>query len=76
MLSSIITVLGVAAATVLAHNCPIADVSILAHLGTSVGKEEVHNGYNMYISKPEMNATAAVLYLTDVFGIQLAQNRL
>lgn len=33
---------------------------------------------NMYISKPEgvTNFTNAVLYLTDVFGIQLAQNKL
>ncbi len=33
---------------------------------------------NMYIAKPQGNATSghAVLYLTDVFGIQLLQNKL
>lgn len=32
----------------------------------------------LYISKPEgdSNPKAAVLYLTDVFGIQLAENKL
>ncbi len=32
----------------------------------------------MYISRPEKvtNTTKGVLYLTDVFGIQLAQNKL
>lgn len=58
---------------------PLADLSsLIAHDGTPVGTEEVHNGYNLYISKPAgyTNATKAVLYLTDVFGIQLAQNKL
>lgn len=77
MLPSFLTILGVAA-TAWAHNCPVADTSIVAHLGTPVGKVEAHNGYNMYITKPEMemNITKAVLYLTDVFGIQLTQNKL
>ncbi|CAK7205273.1 hypothetical protein SEUCBS139899_008040 [Sporothrix eucalyptigena] len=76
MRPSLFAVLGAAAATVSAHNCPVANTSVVAHDGTPVGKEEVHNGYNMYITKPQGNATAAVLYLTDVFGIQLAQNKL
>jgi hypothetical protein len=76
MLPSLISVLGVVASTALAHNCPVADTSIVAHLGTPVGKVEAHNGYDMYVTKPEGNATKAVLYLTDVFGIQLAQNKL
>lgn len=76
MLPTLLTVLGAAVATAWAHNCPVADTSIVAHYGTPVGTEEVHNGYNLYITKPAGNATAAVLYLTDVFGIQLAQNKL
>src|ERR1700761_4400703 len=85
------------AATVLAQSCP--DASMIAHSGTPVGKEEVHNGgeyvsgdywtrthqvtidlVNMYITKPHGGNTTkydtAVLYLTDVFGIQLAENKL
>ena len=58
---------------------PLADLSsLIAHDGTPVGTEEVHNGYNLYITKPpgHTKATKAVLYLTDVFGIQLPQNKL
>ncbi|EPE09378.1 dienelactone hydrolase family protein [Ophiostoma piceae UAMH 11346] len=58
---------------------PLADLSsLIAHDGSPVGTEEVHNGYNLYITKPpgHTKATKAVLYLTDVFGIQLAQNKL
>ncbi|KJR84266.1 dienelactone hydrolase family protein [Sporothrix schenckii 1099-18] len=76
MLPSLLIVLGAAAATTWAHTCPVADTSIVAHSGTPVGKIEAHNGFDMYISKPEGNATKAVLYLTDVFGIQLAENKL
>ncbi|KAH8897554.1 alpha/beta-hydrolase [Thozetella sp. PMI_491] len=54
---------------------------IIAHEGTPVGKEEMHNGVNMYISQSNLtlNGTrpkSAVLYLTDVFGIQLLENKL
>ncbi|OAA58487.1 dienelactone hydrolase [Niveomyces insectorum RCEF 264] len=67
-----------------AARCPVADTSIVAHSGTPVGHEEVHNGYTMYVTKPtnwtataaRRNTTRAVLYLTDVFGIQLAENKL
>ncbi|KIH86474.1 hypothetical protein SPBR_08621 [Sporothrix brasiliensis 5110] len=76
MLSSLLIVLGAAAATTWAHTCPVADTSIVAHSGTPVGQIEAHNGFDMYISKPQGNATKAVLYLTDVFGIQLAENKL
>ncbi|KAK5625656.1 hypothetical protein RRF57_001372 [Xylaria bambusicola] len=76
--------------------CPVADVSIIAHTGESVGTEVVHNN-----GKPNLSQTAkdrrrevvlipssvtlyttgnpsdkAVLYLTDIFGIQLLENRL
>ncbi|KAI1849599.1 hypothetical protein JX265_007938 [Neoarthrinium moseri] len=57
-----------------ATKCPVADVSVIAHEGTPVGREEVHDGVNLYITG---NASGtAVLYLTDVFGINLTQNRL
>ncbi|KAI1339859.1 dienelactone hydrolase [Xylariaceae sp. FL0016] len=63
-----------AATACVAANCPVADVSIIAHTGDPVGKEEIHGGINMYITG---NASkTAVLYLTDVFGIQLAENKL
>lgn len=65
-----------------ARNCPVADVSVIAHTGTPQGKEEVHNGVNMYIARPsscggpDKAKPKVVLYLTDVFGIQLPQNKL
>ncbi|KAI3325758.1 dienelactone hydrolase [Xylariaceae sp. AK1471] len=56
------------------HDCPVADVSIIAHDGDSVGKEVVHNNVTLYVTgKP---SEKAVLYLTDIYGIQLLQNRL
>lgn len=64
-------------AATFAKNCPIADTSIIAHDGKPVGKEEIVDGVTFYISKPTCKTPkAAVLYLTDVFGIQLAQNKL
>ncbi|KAH8912137.1 alpha/beta-hydrolase [Coniochaeta sp. PMI_546] len=61
----------------LAKSCPIADTSIIAHTGTPVGKEEVVNGTTLYVSKPGCKAPkVGVVYLTDVFGIQLAENKL
>ncbi|KAK6067149.1 dienelactone hydrolase [Seiridium cupressi] len=57
-----------------ATKCPVDDVSVIAHTGDSVGREEVHDGVNLYITG---NVTdTAVLYLTDVFGINLTENRL
>ncbi|KAB5572762.1 dienelactone hydrolase [Coniochaeta sp. 2T2.1] len=64
--------------TALAKTCPIADTSIIAHTGTPVGKEEVvDGGLTLYVSKPGCKAPkVGVVYLTDVFGIQLAENKL
>ncbi|KAK9435839.1 dienelactone hydrolase family protein [Metarhizium brunneum] len=64
-----------------ATECPVADAPTVAHQGDAVGSIEEHNGVNMYITSPEkMQATTkpgiAVLYLTDVFGIQLLENKL
>jgi hypothetical protein len=64
-------------ASAFAKDCPIADTSIVAHSGTPVGTEEVVDGVTFYISKPKCKTPkAAVVYLTDVFGIQLTENKL
>ncbi|KAI1744839.1 dienelactone hydrolase [Xylaria scruposa] len=56
------------------QDCPVTDLSIIAHDGESVGQELVHNNVTLYVTgKP---SDKAVLYLTDVYGIQLLQNRL
>ncbi|KAK1768029.1 alpha/beta-hydrolase [Phialemonium atrogriseum] len=52
------------------------DASMVAHEGAPVGTEEIVDGVTLYITKPEGEPKAAVLYLTDVFGIQLVQNKL
>ncbi|KAK3302610.1 dienelactone hydrolase family-domain-containing protein [Chaetomium strumarium] len=59
------------------------DASIVAHSGQPVGKEVVYNNITLYISKPDSKAArtkaregTAVLYLTDVFGIILPENKL
>lgn len=74
------------AANVLASSC--VDSSIIAHNGTSIGKEVVHQGITLYVTGPThgkhdrrksgktAKSDVAVLYLTDVFGIQLLENRL
>ncbi|KAL2181140.1 dienelactone hydrolase family-domain-containing protein [Thermothelomyces heterothallicus CBS 202.75] len=50
---------------------------IIAHTGEPVGREEKYNGVNLYISEPSCeNPKVGVLYLTDVFGIQLLENKL
>ncbi|KAI0438275.1 dienelactone hydrolase [Xylaria telfairii] len=55
-------------------DCPVADVSVIAHDGESIGEEVIHNNVTLYVTgKP---SDRAVLYLTDIFGIQLLQNRL
>ncbi|GJC83257.1 hydrolase tropI [Colletotrichum liriopes] len=83
MLSQMIVtaLLGFASLATAAKKCPVADVSAIAHTGTPVGKEVSYNGLTQYVSKPKGwsargNKTTGVLYLTDVFGIQLAQNKL
>ncbi|KAL2264261.1 hypothetical protein VTK26DRAFT_9037 [Humicola hyalothermophila] len=65
------------------QSCQAVDASILASTGTPVGEEIVHNNITMYISRPDANdvrteprARAGVLYLTDVFGIALNENKL
>ncbi|KAK4185048.1 protein AIM2 [Podospora australis] len=64
-------------------DCSVVDASIVAHTGTPVGREVVYKNITIYISTPdEKDARAkarsktAVLYLTDVFGIPLNQNKL
>ncbi|KAI1108735.1 dienelactone hydrolase [Nemania sp. NC0429] len=56
------------------RDCPVTDVSVIAHDGVSVGKEVVHNNVTLYVTGKRSDK--AVLYLTDVYGIQLLQNRL
>ncbi|PSR78958.1 dienelactone hydrolase family-domain-containing protein [Coniella lustricola] len=60
--------------------CPVGgDASIVANDGTSVGTEVVVDGVTLYITMPPPHAAVtntAVLYLTDVFGINLTENRL
>ncbi|KAI1817658.1 dienelactone hydrolase [Poronia punctata] len=55
-------------------DCPVADPSVIAHEGESVGKEEKYNNVTLYVTGPPSDK--AVVYLTDIFGIQLAENRL
>ncbi|KAK0711987.1 dienelactone hydrolase [Lasiosphaeris hirsuta] len=64
-------------------SCAAVDASIVAHNGTTKGVEETHNGLRVYITKPDPTSSrtkaregTAVLYLTDVFGIELAANKL
>ncbi|KAI1358176.1 dienelactone hydrolase [Xylaria arbuscula] len=61
-------------ATASAADCPVADVSIIAHTGDSVGTEVVYNNVTLYTTGSPSDK--AVLYLTDVYGIQLLENRL
>ncbi|EQB53655.1 dienelactone hydrolase [Colletotrichum gloeosporioides Cg-14] len=75
-------VLGLASLASAAKNCPVADVSAIAHTGTPVGETVAYNGLNIYVSKPKGHSargnktSVGVLYLTDVYGVQLAQNTL
>lgn len=50
------------------------DTSIIAHSGNPVGVEEVHDDVTLYITGEQSDT--AVLYLTDVFGINLTENKL
>ncbi|KAL8408329.1 hypothetical protein RB594_006942 [Gaeumannomyces avenae] len=55
---------------------PTSD-SIVKHEGTPVGEEVKYEGLTLYVTRPKgKKADKAVLYITDVFGIQLAQNKL
>ncbi|KAL5537020.1 hypothetical protein ACEPAF_843 [Sanghuangporus sanghuang] len=55
-------------------------VTGVTHEGEPTGKIEGINGVQTYVAFPptgkEYDKTKAILYLTDVFGIQLANNRL
>ncbi|KAI2606767.1 alpha/beta-hydrolase [Hypoxylon sp. NC1633] len=56
------------------EECPVTGVPIIAHSGEPVGTEQVYEGINMYITG---NASeTAVLYLTDIFGLDLLENKL
>ncbi|KAI1385910.1 alpha/beta-hydrolase [Hypoxylon trugodes] len=55
-------------------DCPATGASIIAHSGDPVGKEQVYNGINMYVTGN--TSDTGVLYLTDVYGIQLLENKL
>ncbi|KAK1975007.1 dienelactone hydrolase [Colletotrichum cereale] len=77
----VLALLGSASLATAARKCPVADVSAIAHTGTPVGQELSYNGLTQYVSKPKAgcaggNKTTGVLYLTDVFGIQLPENKL
>ncbi|KPM41449.1 hypothetical protein AK830_g5149 [Neonectria ditissima] len=54
------------------------DSGIIKHEGEAIGKEIEYDGVTLYISKPKqrIKRDTAVLYLTDVFGIPLLQNKL
>ncbi|KAH7018323.1 dienelactone hydrolase [Microdochium trichocladiopsis] len=65
----------VASALLPPHKCPVVDTSIVAHTGAAVGKVKDVEGVDLYITGPKKSKTA-VLYLTDVFGIQLNENKL
>uniref|UniRef100_A0A8H7TQ34 Zn(2)-C6 fungal-type domain-containing protein n=1 Tax=Bionectria ochroleuca TaxID=29856 RepID=A0A8H7TQ34_BIOOC len=50
------------------------NASIVAHTGEPIGEEIKFGNTTFYITGKQSNT--AVLYLTDVFGIQLAENKL
>ncbi|GAB1320030.1 hypothetical protein MFIFM68171_10240 [Madurella fahalii] len=86
---SILSALSIFCGSVVASNseesggCQAVDASILANTGEPVGEEIVHNNITIYISRPDAEsarakarAGTAVLFLTDVFGIALPENKL
>ncbi|KAK0390564.1 hypothetical protein NLU13_0068 [Sarocladium strictum] len=50
----------------------------IAHTGEPIGKEIDYNGLTLYVSKPACKKPkkTAVIYITDVFGINLTENKL
>jgi len=59
-----------------ACSCGVVNLDV-AHTGTPTGEMKTVNGVTMYIARPANKKTDnAILYLTDVFGVQLVQNRL
>ncbi|KAJ3051244.1 hypothetical protein HK097_007762 [Rhizophlyctis rosea] len=73
---TLISVLATIASATLATAHPGSAQDVIRHTGRSVGKESVINGVKHYISKPFKKSTTAVIYLTDVFGLPLPENRL
>ncbi|KAH8169344.1 dienelactone hydrolase family protein [Sarocladium implicatum] len=63
----------------LSHAFSIADWidSTIAHDGDPVGKEIDYDGLTLYVTKPTCKPKPTiVLYLTDVFGVNLTENKL
>ncbi|KAK4034413.1 dienelactone hydrolase family-domain-containing protein, partial [Parachaetomium inaequale] len=63
--------------------CQTLDASIVAHTGQPVGQEVKHDNITLYITKPDQKnprtkarAGKVVLFLTDVFGLALPENKL
>ncbi|RBQ90059.1 hypothetical protein VDGD_08275 [Verticillium dahliae] len=59
----------------------LADTASELHNGKPVGKEVTYQGVKFYVSTPSAkhrgkSAAAAVLFLTDITGIQAAENKL
>ncbi|OLN96279.1 Protein AIM2-like protein 2 [Colletotrichum chlorophyti] len=76
----VVAILGLASSLATATPSPARPAgNIVRHTGQSVGQEVKYNGLTQYISKPKgwrKGQGVGVLYLTDVFGIQLNENRL
>jgi len=59
-----------------ACSCGVVNVDV-AHTGTPTGQMKKANGVDMYIAYPANKKTEnAILYLPDIFGVQLVQNKL
>ncbi|KAJ4303972.1 hypothetical protein N0V88_001574 [Collariella sp. IMI 366227] len=85
LLSSVLLLIGGAVAGCQGKptQCQPLDASIVAHSGKPVGQEVKHNDITLYITKPDKHnarakarAGTAVLYLSDVFGLALPENKL
>jgi len=76
LVSLVLWSVGSLASGACAKQCTYGDEpQIIAHTGTPVGRTKWYKGVNLYISEPScQQPKVGVLYLTDVFGIQLAQN--
>ncbi|KEY73707.1 hypothetical protein S7711_06281 [Stachybotrys chartarum IBT 7711] len=73
-IAQFVSLLGLVASVVSATR-PVADVSAIRHTGRTVGREVV-NADNITLYVTGKRSDTAVLYLTDVFGIQLPENKL
>jgi dienelactone hydrolase len=55
----------------------LAQFPTVAHSGTPTGEEKVADGVNIYHAySPSKSTDTAILFLTDIFGIKLAANKL